>query len=216
LSACSSRKYIRAKTPHTKLEFLAPSKLKPYRRNPRVNDNTVQALAQSIREFGFNSPILVGPNNRICAGHARWKAAKLLGLKRVPVVRIDNLTGQRFAAYNIADNQIASISEWDDDLLLNLLEELKAEEVPLPSLGFPDAQLQALLAPADEFDWDAFDESMRTKANPEYGLLPIKVRCGERELLRTAIRDYAEKRRISGPDFAIVAGKVLRRLLRLR
>ncbi|MCD7758382.1 MAG: ParB N-terminal domain-containing protein [Bacteroides uniformis] len=77
----------------------------PFDKNPRKNDLAVEAVARSIAAFGFNCPIIIGPDNRICAGHARWKAAKKLGLKTVPVIKVDALIGEKFMAFNIADNR---------------------------------------------------------------------------------------------------------------
>ena len=138
-----------------------------------------------------------------------------LGLDEVPVIKIQRLRGKLFAAYNIADNQTASISQWDYDSLANALKELKTEQVSLPAMGFSEAQLEALLTPEEQFDWEGFDESMRTKPTLEYGLLPVKVRRAKRELFKTAIRKHTEEQGITEQDAAMVAGKVLRHLLGL-
>ena len=69
-----------------------PNSLKPYKGNPRVNDQAVDAVARSIREFGFRQPIVADEKNVIIVGHTRWKAAKKIGLKKVPVHIADDLT----------------------------------------------------------------------------------------------------------------------------
>ena len=71
---------------------MEPSALKPYENNPRKNDEAVAAVAESIRQFGFKVPIVVDKNNVIIAGHTRWKAAGMLALETVPVIRADDLT----------------------------------------------------------------------------------------------------------------------------
>ena len=84
-------------------------KLKPWEKNPRVNDNAVDAVIKSITEFGFNVPILCDPNFTIIAGHVRWKAAKKLKLKTVPIVVLE-LTDAQQHAFSIADNKTAEIA----------------------------------------------------------------------------------------------------------
>lgn len=93
------------------------SEIKPYPGNPRVNDYAVNAVANSIREFGFKNPIIVDRNNIIVAGHTRYKAAMKLNLSTVPCVVATDLTDEQIKAYRLADNSTASLSEWDDDLL---------------------------------------------------------------------------------------------------
>ena len=95
-----------------KIELLDPNELKPYDKNPRLNDEAVEAVATSIREFGFRSPIIVDNDRVIIAGHTRYKAALRLGLKEVPVLVADNLTSEQVRAYRIADNKTAEIAQW--------------------------------------------------------------------------------------------------------
>jgi len=77
--------------------------IKPYERNPRLNDKAVDAVAQSIREFGFRVAIVVDTEGVIVCGHTRWKAAKKLGLAKVPVHEAKDLTPEQIRAYRIAD-----------------------------------------------------------------------------------------------------------------
>lgn len=90
----------------------------PYEKNPRINDNAVEAVANSIKEFGFKQPIVVDGNMEIIAGHTRWKAAKKLKLKTVPVLVADDLTEEQVRAYRIADNSTGELATWDYDLLM--------------------------------------------------------------------------------------------------
>jgi site-specific DNA-methyltransferase (adenine-specific) len=89
----------------------------PYENNPRNNDEAVEYVANSIREFGFKVPIVVDKDNVIVAGHTRLKAAQLLGLEEVPVVVADDLTPEQVKAFRLADNKTGELAEWDFDLL---------------------------------------------------------------------------------------------------
>ena len=99
-------------------------KVRPYPRNPRRNDDSVDAVAESIRQFGFQSPIIVDRDRVIIAGHTRFKAAKKLGLAEVPVIVAEELTPEQAQAYRIADNSAGSKSEWDLDILADILQDL--------------------------------------------------------------------------------------------
>src|SRR5687768_9899019 len=88
-----------------KIELWSLSRIKPYPGNPRVNDAAVDAVARSIKEFGFRQPIVVDENGVIVVGHTRWKAAKKLGLKQVPVHVATDLTEAQLKAYRLADNK---------------------------------------------------------------------------------------------------------------
>ena len=92
--------------------------IKPYARNARRHsDKQIDLIARSIREFGFNNPVLIDRDNAIVAGHGRYEAAKRLKLKTVPTVLLEHLTEAQIKAYRIADNRIAELSDWDDEVL---------------------------------------------------------------------------------------------------
>ena len=91
--------------------------IKPYEKNPRKNDSAVDAVANSIREFGFKVPVVVDKDGVIVCGHTRYKAAKKLGLEKVPCVVADDLTEEQIKAYRLADNKVSELAEWDIDLL---------------------------------------------------------------------------------------------------
>ena len=91
--------------------------IKPYEKNPRKNDNAVKYVANSIKKFGFKSPIVIDKNNVIVCGHTRYKAAKKLGLDKVPCIVADDLTEEQIKAYRLADNKVSELAEWDIDLL---------------------------------------------------------------------------------------------------
>ena len=87
--------------------------VKPYEKNPRRNDSAVDAVAASIQEFGWKQPIVVDKDGIIIAGHTRYKAAKKLGMKDVPVVVADDLTEEQVKAYRLADNKTGELAGWD-------------------------------------------------------------------------------------------------------
>lgn len=93
------------------------AQIKPYEKNPRKNDNAVDAVANSIREFGFKVPVVIDKDGVIVCGHTRYKAAKKLGLEVVPCVVADDLTDEQIKAYRLADNKVSELAEWDIDLL---------------------------------------------------------------------------------------------------
>ena len=107
-----------------KVEYVPLGEIHPYENNPRLNDTAMVAVENSIKEFGFRVPILVDSNGVIVAGHTRYKAAKHLGMKEVPVICIDDLTDEQIKAFRIADNSAGSVAEWDDDLLALELSDL--------------------------------------------------------------------------------------------
>ena len=118
------------------IEMRPPSELIPYKNNPRKNEDAIDKVATSISEFGFKQPIVIDKNNVICVGHTRWKAALKMGLKEVPTVKADDLTPAQIKAYRIADNQTATFSDWDFELLELELDELKELDIDMEWLEF--------------------------------------------------------------------------------
>jgi len=96
----------------------------PYDRNPRINDNAIDTVAASLREFGFRQPIVVDTDGVIIVGHVRYKAAVKLGLAKVPVHVAVDLSPEQVKAYRLADNKTAELAEWDFDLLKSELDAL--------------------------------------------------------------------------------------------
>ena len=92
--------------------------VQPYERNPRINDQAVDAVAASIQEFGFRQPIVVDGDGVIIAGHTRWKAAKKLGLVNIPVHVAVDLSPEQVKAYRISDNKTGELAEWDFEVRL--------------------------------------------------------------------------------------------------
>lgn len=107
--------------------------IKPYDNNPRNNDNAVEAVANSISEFGFKVPIVVDKNNEIVAGHTRYKAAKILGLQTVPCVVAEDLDDNQVKAFRIADNKVAENATWNLELLSVELDQI--QEIDMEQFG---------------------------------------------------------------------------------
>lgn len=89
----------------------------PYKNNPRKNDGAVDAVAASIKQYGFLVPLVISADHEIITGHTRYKAAGRLGLKTVPCVIADELTDEQIKAFRLVDNKVGELAEWDVDLL---------------------------------------------------------------------------------------------------
>lgn len=110
-----------------KIEYRSLSEIHPYDNNPRDNDAAVKPTAESIRQFGFQSPIIVDKDGVIIAGHTRYKAAKRLHLGKVPVIVASELTPEQVKAYRIADNSTGEVAKWNIDLLTAELAGIKLD-----------------------------------------------------------------------------------------
>ena len=128
-------------------EWVAIDSLREWANNPRKNDGTpVDKVVESIRRFGFGSPILARlENGEVIAGHTRLKAAKVLGLNTVPVRYLD-LTETEAHALALADNRVGEEATWDDAMLKNILESMRADDVLLDGIGFDDGEINRLLS----------------------------------------------------------------------
>lgn len=106
----------------------------PYENNPRINDNAVEAVAKSIKNFGFKVPIVIDKDKVIVAGHTRLKAAERLGLKTVPVIKADDLSNEQIRAFRLVDNKASELSKWDFEKLRDEISGIKG--VDLYGYGF--------------------------------------------------------------------------------
>ncbi len=183
-------------------------KLTPWDRNPRKNEHAVDAVAESIRQFGFNVPIICDQDLQVVAGHVRLKAAKKLGLKQVPVIQL-RLTDAERDAFAIADNKTGEIADWDTDALADILKDLRSLTTDLPSLGFNDAELQALLEPEEKFDFSQYEEHLVLAVERDHVFFPVKIPIRVKEEMKRAVKDYAAKHSVSDRNEAMLAGKVL-------
>lgn len=123
------------------IEYRDPASLTPYENNPRDNDASVPRVAESIREFGFQAPIIVDADGVIIAGHTRLKAALGLGLKEVPVVVADDLTPEQVRAYRLADNKAGEESSWLEGLLSEELSQIGDIDMSLFGFEMPEMDL---------------------------------------------------------------------------
>ena len=130
-----------------KVEMWPLAEVKPYQKNPRKNDGAIDAVAQSIKEFGFRVPIVVDGAGVVITGHTRLKAAAKLGLATVPVHVARDLNPEQVRALRIADNKLHELSSWDAGLLQSELGDLQAADFDMSLLGFSPEDLGAALAP---------------------------------------------------------------------
>lgn len=133
-----------------KIKNVAINTVIPYARNPRNNQGAISKVAGSIKEFGWQQPIVVDSEMVVIAGHTRLAAAQSLGMDKVPIVVAENLTPAQVKAYRLADNRVSQEAEWDHDLLTLELQDLVGEEYDLDLTGFSDDELAALLAEETE------------------------------------------------------------------
>lgn len=105
-----------------------------YENNPRKNDQAVDAVANSIREFGFKVPVVIDKNNVIITGHTRVKAAEQLEMKKIPVIVADDLTEEQARQFRLMDNKTSELAEWDFDELRDELDQIK--EIDMGDFGF--------------------------------------------------------------------------------
>lgn len=140
--------------------------LTEYENNPRKNDDAVQYVANSIREFGFKVPVIIDKNNVIVAGHTRIKAAKELGMSTVPCIVADDLTDAQVKAFRLADNKVAEMAAWD---FVKLDAELPDIDMDLSQFGFNDLDVDL------DFD-DFFTDSEEKEKEPKTITCP---NCGE-------------------------------------
>lgn len=108
------------------IKYIPIDDIKPYKNNPRLNEEAIPYVMNSIKEFGFKNPIILDENNVIVAGHTRLENAKRLDMKEAPVIYADDLTEEQIKAFRLADNKVAEKSMWDytklDEELENILD----------------------------------------------------------------------------------------------
>lgn len=158
--------------------------IKPYKKNPRKNDEAVQYVAESIREFGFKVPIVIDSKGVIVAGHTRYKAAKELDIEKVPCIIADDLTEEQIKAFRLADNKVSEFAKWDNSLLeaelfdidLNMelfgFSILEDEEEPEPEIEFTESLDEShnyvVLYFDNELDWLQAQSLFNIKPAKEY------------------------------------------------
>jgi len=140
-----------------KIEYVDINSIKPYKKNPRKNEEAIPYVMESIKQFGFKNPVILDKDNVIVAGHTRIESAKRLGITEIPCIYADDLTDEQIKAFRLADNKVAEIAEWDIDLLDTELDDIL--NIDMSDFGF-DLDLE------DEFnEEDLEDERQKEKVN---------------------------------------------------
>ena len=174
------------------VQYIDPLELKPYENNPRVNDYAVKKVMESIKEFGFNNPILVDEDMVIIAGHTRREASILAGLDKVPYIVASHLTPEKVRAYRIADNKLAELSTWDEELLRAELWDLQEAEFNLEVLGFTEMDLTKLFEEKDEKKEKTVKEEKTTLPMLRFGSNSVRITEDELIMLSNRYNEYVE------------------------
>ncbi len=170
------------------IELWPLERIKPYPGSPRQNADAVDAVAVSLKEFGFRQPIVVDADGVIVVGHTRFKAAQKLGLAKAPVHVATDLSPEQARAYRLADNRSAENSKWDFKLLPIELAALQSASYDLGMLGFNADELQKLLQPAgaeglcDPDDVPAPPDAATTQPGDLWLLGEHRLLCGDSSL----------------------------------
>ena len=135
----------------------------PYINNPRNNNDAVDKVAASIKEFGFKVPIVIDKDNVVVTGHTRLLASKKLGLQEVPCVIADDLSPAQIKAFRIADNKVSEYAEWDEDMLKVELEELEEMNFDLDSVNIDFSDFDMALDLEDTEEGQEQEENIYTK-----------------------------------------------------
>jgi DNA modification methylase len=185
-----------------------------YDNNPRHNEEAIEAVANSIREFGFKVPIVISSDNIIIAGHTRLKASVSLGLEEVPCIIADDLNEEQIKAFRLADNKTAELATWD---LSKLEEELSHIDMDMLQFGFEE--MEELLpdnATDDDFDiTDEIPEVPFSQPGDIYELGPHRLMCGDStdsKQVATLLDDHEVDMIFTDPpynvDYEGTAGKI--------
>ena len=176
-----------------KMEYRPINEIKPYKNNPRKNDDAVQYVEASLREFDFTDPVIVDGKGELIAGHTRLKAAKKLGLKELPVIVRDDLTEDQIKALRIAHNKTGEFAEWDDELLSIELPEI---EMDMEQFGMPNlneiidfGRLSDRLGEKDQEYLD-FEDKFKPKVTTDDCFTPPKV---YEEVKEWVLKEYGFK-----------------------
>ena len=158
------------------IKIVKVSDLVPYENNPSKNDGAGDAVANSIKEFGFKIPLVIDKDNVIVCGHTRLKAAKKLKIKEVPCVIAEDLTEEQIKAFRLADNKSAEIAEWDVDLLVEELKDIT--EIDMTEFGFDVSELDDEEIVEDDFD-EELPEDPITQLGDIWELGNHRLICGD-------------------------------------
>ena len=157
------------------MNLLEIEKITPYARNPRKNQD-IDKVASSIKEYGFQQPIVLDKENIIIVGHTRFLAAKKLGMKQVPCIIADKLSDQQVKAYRIADNRVAEESKWDNELLNLELIDLQKDNIDLENLGFEQEELNKIFNEKDPLFVSPAQSNININEEQIEDFIPSQVR----------------------------------------
>ena len=167
------------------------AELRVYENNPRDNDGAVEAVAESIKQFGFKVPIIIDKNTVIICGHTRKKAAERLGLASVPCIVADDLTEEQIKTFRLADNKTGELAEWDFEALEKELAELTAFDVDMSAFGFDESIFE------DEFSTDF---ELPDDDKPQTRTITLSL-CEEQYTIATACIDYVIENDLISHDY---------------
>ena len=170
------------------IQNLKPSDIIPYVNNPRHNESAVDAVASSIRDFGFNVPRVLGKDHVIITGHTRHQAALKLGLETVPCITADHLTPAQAKAFRLADNRVSELATWDEELLQAELQQLSEMGIDMGDFGFTEEELESLDDIAEDTPPEVDEDAEPiTQPGDLYILGDHRLLCGD----STSIEDVA-------------------------
>ena len=188
--------------------------IKPYEKNPRNNDNAVDKVAESIKQFGFKVPIVIDKDDVIIAGHTRYKAAQRLGLTEVPCIKADDLTPEQVKAFRLADNKVAEFSEWDFDLLQEELDALL--DFDMSEFGFEEIEVEILPTEQDDIVPDAPKEP-KAKLGDVYQLGEHRLVCGDTTMIddiKKLMQDEVADMIFTDPPYNVNYGSTMKDSIR--
>lgn len=172
-----------------KVKEVPVSEVLPYHGNPRNNDDAVEAVAASIREFGWQQPIVVDADMTVIVGHTRLKAAQRLGLATVPVHVASELTPEQVAAYRLADNKVGELATWDMNALALELDGLSCFD--MGQFGFDELPTSDLFG--DEFELSNND-------GPQFKTVSLNMSAEMFDEFNEILGEVHETRFVAGSD----------------
>lgn len=177
-----------------KIITLPIDEIRPYGRNPRLNDIAVPAVAASIREFGFRVPLLIDRDGVIIAGHTRYKAALSLGLTELPCVVADDLTPKQVRAYRLMDNKSSEKAHWNEELLEQEFQSLADMGYDLTKTAFEQFEIESIM---DGF-WEEDDTPEEEPSAPEASAPEAEPMPNEGFSMIICCEDEAERQAVAG------------------
>jgi len=157
------------------IEYVKIEEIVPYKNNPRNNDKAVEIVEKSIKEFGFQNPVILDKNNEIIAGHTRIRAAKKLKMTEIPTIRAEDLTEEQVKAFRIMDNKSTEFAKWDTDLLKIEFEGLET----LDFTGFTEAEIDKIMDPDEKFSVGDVEPKYKIALGDVYKLGQHRIICGD-------------------------------------